>query len=353
MDKIDEQMMQVALKVAQRGRFKTWHNPLVGAVVVKHGKILSVGAHEQYGKEHAEVNALAQLSVSQSSGATLYVTLEPCCHTGKQPPCVAAIIAAKIKRVVIACRDAHAVVNGKGIAMLKKAGIIVDDGCLFGEAYALNRHYFHYYQQRRPWITLKFATTLDGRISLAKNQRTQLSDASASRFMHDERANFDAILVGKNTVLVDNPHLTTPQQCYRPPLRVILDRQAITAKQHDLFVWDDAAPTLLITQKRQVIAPAKNVAVCVLDQITPQAVMAELYRRQIHSVYIEGGAQIHQAFLEAKMWDEVICYTAPIIGGDSGTLACGNGVNASFERLHHVKITQFDDTVRIAGKRRN
>src|SRR3989338_1737631 len=218
----DESCMALALRLALKGKGKTKTNPLVGAVIAKQGKIIGKGWHRAFGKAHAEINALEQAG-KKAAGATLYVTLEPCCHYGKTPPCTKAIISAGINRVVCAMKDPNPLVNGNGIRELRKAGIEMETGLLKERAREMNRGFISIIEKGRPYITLKAALTADGCLTWGNGKRKKITGKEADIYAHKLRAENDAILVGIGTVMKDNPQLTVRLVKGRNPVRIILD----------------------------------------------------------------------------------------------------------------------------------
>jgi diaminohydroxyphosphoribosylaminopyrimidine deaminase / 5-amino-6-(5-phosphoribosylamino)uracil reductase len=311
----DARFMRRALALAERGRGATQPNPVVGAVIVRGGRIAAQGFHKKAGQAHAEVNALGQLRGS-ARGTTMYVTLEPCDHTGRTGPCTDVIIAARPARVVVGCRDPNPLVDGRGLARLRRAGIRVDVGCLEDEAKAAIRAYSVWVREKRPLVTLKAAATLDGFIApKAKAARARsapiwLTSPQARAVAHELRAAHDAILVGAGTVRADNPRLTVRDGKGRPvrqPLRVVLaGRQPLPA---DARVFDRAAPTLTIDDPRGRVAPARALKL--------------LAARGVQSVLVEGGAAIAGAFIKAGLVDRIALFVAPKLLGGGVSVSTG------------------------------
>jgi diaminohydroxyphosphoribosylaminopyrimidine deaminase / 5-amino-6-(5-phosphoribosylamino)uracil reductase len=315
----DARFMRRALALAERGRGTTQPNPVVGAVIVRGGRIAAEGFHRKAGQAHAEVNAFRHLRGS-ARGTTLYVTLEPCDHTGRTGPCTAVIIAARPARVVVGCRDPNPIVDGRGVARLRRAGIRVDVGCLEAECQAAIRAYGVWVRERRPLVTLKAAATLDGfiaerrHVKPGKSRRAPapvwITSPEARTAAHALRAAHDAILVGAGTVRADNPRLTVrlgAGRGARQPLRVVLaGRGALPPRAH---VFDRAAPTLQIDDPRGRVAPARALAL--------------LAARGVQSVLVEGGAAIAGAFVKAGLVDRVALFVAPKLLG--GGLAVAEG----------------------------
>jgi len=328
----DARFMRRALALAERGRGTTQPNPVVGAVIVRGGRIAAEGFHRKAGEGHAEVNALGRLKGS-ARGTTLYVTLEPCDHTGRTGPCTAALIAARPARVVVGCRDPNPIVDGRGIARLRRAGIRVDVGCLEAECAAAIRAYAIWARERRPFVTLKAAATLDGFIAQRARARGRaapvwITGPEARAAAHALRAEHDAILVGAGTVRADNPRLTVRRTGRRPvrqPLRVVLaGRGPLPRRAH---VFDRSAPTLRIDGgSRGLVAPARALAL--------------LAARGVHSVLVEGGAAIAGAFVKAGLVDRVALFLAPkLLGGGLSVAAGGDRPIAQALRLGPISAS--------------
>ena len=320
----DARFMRRALALAERGRGTTQPNPIVGAVIVRGGRVAAEGFHRKAGEGHAEVNALGRLRGS-ARGTTLYVTLEPCDHTGRTGPCTAVLIAARPARVVVGCRDPNPLVDGRGIARLRRAGIRVDVGCLEAECAAAIRAYSVWVRERRPFVTLKAAATLDGfiaerprrgqrgmpRAARGKPAPVWITSPAARAAAHALRAEHDAILVGAGTVRADNPRLTVRlpgRRRVRQPLRVVLaGRRPLPGGAH---VFDQAAPTLRIDGGPR-------------GRVPPARALALLAARGVHSVLVEGGAAIAGAFIQAGLVDRVALFMAPKLLGGGLALAAG------------------------------
>jgi diaminohydroxyphosphoribosylaminopyrimidine deaminase / 5-amino-6-(5-phosphoribosylamino)uracil reductase len=332
----DELLMQRALFHAARGQGRTTPNPVVGAVVVDtEGIVLGHGWHECAGEPHAEVNALAEAG-DRARGGTMYVTLEPCCHTGRTGPCTRRIIEAGVARVVAAMRDPDARVNGRGFDELRAAGIGVSVGVCQAEAHRLNDAFISVKTRHRPLVVLKAATSLDGRIG-HRGMRTQLSSMEADRKTQQLRAAVDAIGVGSETLLVDDPVLTS-RQCrrIRPLVRVVLDRQLRTPPTARLFSTLDDGPVIILTGAEAFASAPGRVAalervgalVRVADNL-PTAV-ASLLEWDVSTLLVEGGARVHEALWKAGLVDRVHLIVAPrALGSDAIPLFNGYRVARS------------------------
>ena len=315
----DELYMRRCLQIAAAGYGRVSPNPMVGAVVVCDGLIIGEGYHRQCGGAHAEVNAIAAVrEPSLLSRATLYVSLEPCSHYGKTPPCSRLIIEKQIPRVVVGCLDPFPEVSGRGIAMLRAAGIAVKTGVLESECRALNAAFMTAHTLQRPYVVLKWAQSRDGFIDRcrAPQEPPQLfSDALTRQWAHRLRAGCDAILTGAHTVTCDNPSLTLrywPGR--RSPLRVVLARNPITPA--DARLLTDGEPTLVFNRHRhETVGSVKYIAVNEDEPLLPQ-LLSRLYAEGVTSLLVEGGAQTLQSFIDAQLWDEARVETAPLtLGG--------------------------------------
>jgi diaminohydroxyphosphoribosylaminopyrimidine deaminase / 5-amino-6-(5-phosphoribosylamino)uracil reductase len=327
----DEKFMRLALKLARRGLGKVSPNPMVGAVVVKEGRVIARGYHHAFGADHAEVDAFKNAS-DDLAGSALYVTLEPCAHYGKTPPCVNAIIDKKIGRVVIGMQDPDKRVNGKSIAMLKEKGIDVTVDVLETECRALNEKYIKHRTTGLPFVTLKFAQTLDGRIAAANGKSRWIASPESLKLAHELRAIHDAILVGAGTVLKDNPELTTRLVKGRNPLRVVLDSNLKLPPDRKVFGGLDYAKTVLATTAwyaKEKLAALKELGLEVLivppdaeGRVELKALLKILGARDISSVLVEGGGETITSFLRLGLADKIIAIVAPKIMG-KGTDAVG------------------------------
>ncbi|WP_125981253.1 bifunctional diaminohydroxyphosphoribosylaminopyrimidine deaminase/5-amino-6-(5-phosphoribosylamino)uracil reductase RibD [Loigolactobacillus iwatensis] len=344
--------MRLALHEALKGRYLTYTNPMVGAVFVKNNNIIGVGHHLGFGYEHAEVNAFHNVqSPEEVNNSTLYVTLEPCSHFGKTPPCCRQLVAWGVKMVYIAQKDPNPLVGGKGISYLREHGVLVHIGLEQAAAEKLNQFYNFFYRQRRPFITLKVAQTLDGRVSLGGEQRTYLTDKVANQDVQKLRGDYQAILVGSGTVLADDPKLTVRQQLKYPPVRVVLDRRGrITPAQQ---VTDNAAPTWLFTENQKSAAKLANTTVKVFykPKWSINLVIQELAQAGIQSVLVEGGPQLHDAFLVTNNWQRLIIYQTNQLAGGTG-LAAFQSQRQSTEltTLEIRSVKKIGNAIKITGE---
>ncbi|HEY8927949.1 MAG TPA: bifunctional diaminohydroxyphosphoribosylaminopyrimidine deaminase/5-amino-6-(5-phosphoribosylamino)uracil reductase RibD [Mucilaginibacter sp.] len=309
-----EKYIQRCLELAQLGVGAVSPNPMVGAVVVLNDRIIGEGYHQKYGEAHAEVKAINQVieSFPDAAGilkqATIYVSLEPCAHYGKTPPCADLIIKHQIPNVVVGCRDPFAQVDGKGIEKLKEAGIKVITSVLEKECQWLNRRFFTRVQKHRPYVILKWAQTADGFFAPDDNSQFWITGEESRRLVHQWRAEEDAILIGKNTAAIDNPRLNVRYAQGRAPKRVVIDRRLKLDPTLNLF--DQSVETLVFNElKTDVDDKIKYIALEDFDRYVPQYILFQLYLQDIQSVIIEGGATTLNSFIEAGLWDEARIFT--------------------------------------------
>jgi len=323
---VDLDYMERALFLAARGRGRTSPNPLVGAVVVAgDGVVVGQGFHRRAGEPHAEVLALEE-SGSRARGATMYCTLEPCCHVGRTGPCVERIVEAGITRLVAAIGDPNPLVNGKGFEHLREHGVDVQIGLGAPAALALNQPFLTLMRQGRPFVILKAATSQDGRIAQAPGRRTQLTSAPANRHAHALRAEVDAIGVGSGTILADDPQLT-PRGAYRerPLTRVVFDRRLRTPPDAAVLSTRSAGPVIIITSAAAAAQPAlrapleaQGAEIEVAVDGTVRAALDRLAARQIESLLLEGGAALHAAAWDEGVVDFLRLYVTPRVIGPGG-----------------------------------
>ncbi len=297
--------MYRCFELAQKGAGYTAPNPMVGAVLVFDNKIIGEGYHAAYGQAHAEVNCINNVPAEKKvciSKSTLYVSLEPCTHFGKTPPCTDLIIAHKIPRVVTGCKDSFAAVNGKGIEKLQAAGIEVITGVLEHEATALNKRFFTFNNKQRPYIILKWAQSSNGKIADDTNERLHISNHICNSIVHTWRSHEAAILVGTKTALKDNPALTTRLVAGKNPLRLVIDRQLILPTSLKLF--DGTAKTFVYNFWKT--EAHEKVSYCKLNryQSVSGQIVHHLFNNNIQSLIVEGGAKILQSFIDGGYWDE-------------------------------------------------
>lgn len=329
---MDEQWMNMALQLAGKGLGRTSPNPVVGAVIVNHGQIVGTGFHQKAGGPHAEIHALREAG-AKAQGATLYVTLEPCCHYGKTPPCTEAIIEAGIDRVVVATLDPNPLVAGKGIQQLRAAGIQVTVGVLEEEARRQNEVFLRYITANKPFCALKMAVTLDGKIATVRGDTRWITGSPARTFTHRLRGRYDAILVGINTVINDDPLLTCRLEDGqgKDPIRIILDSKLRIPPMARVLNQASEAPTIIITtghhdpDKRKLLESWGAEVIPVDDhygKVNLNSLMEVLAERHITGILVEGGAQVAAALLEAELVDKLYWFIAPkIVGGQAAPSA--------------------------------
>ncbi len=294
--------MRRALELARLGSGMVSPNPMVGCVIVHDNRVIGEGWHREYGGPHAEVYAVnSVMDKDLLKESTVYVTLEPCAHYGKTPPCAALLAGYRVKRVVICNGDPNPLVAGKGIAIMERAGISVERGLLEGEGLEVNRRFFTFFEKKRPYIILKWAETADGYIARENYDSKWISNDVSRMLVHKWRAEEDAILVGKNTAKFDDPSLTVRDWSGRNPLRLVTDRHL--ELQETLHLFDGSIPTVCYNLRKAEKTGKVEFFRC-RERHFFEDVFADLYRREIRSVMVEGGAAILRALLEAGLWDE-------------------------------------------------
>lgn len=345
----DHRHMTQALRLAERGAWTTRPNPMVGCVIVAADEVVGEGWHQQKGGPHAEVFAL-QAAGARARGATAYVTLEPCAHTGSTGPCADALIAAGVSRVVAAMRDPFPQVDGAGFDRLRAAGIAVESGLMETQARALNRGFLSRIERGRPWLRVKLACSLDGRTAMANGDSKWISGEASRADVMRWRARAGALLTGSGTVLADDPHLTVrlaEDAPFAVPLRVVLDPGLATIARGN--VRDGAAPTLYVHAHDAKVpqgfaAPRIAIGRGGDGQLDLAAVLSALGAGEINEVQVEAGATLSGAFLRAGLVDELLLYIAPVLLGERGRpLFDGLGIDTMAQRLHLQTI----DTRRV------
>lgn len=332
-----EKYMLRALELAEMGRGNVAPNPMVGCVIVYEDKIIGEGYHAKYGEEHAEVNAIDSVKNQKLlSNATAYVTLEPCAHFGKTPPCANLLVEKNIKKVVIAAVDSNPLVGGKGVSILKEAGIEVLTGVLEKQARIQNRRFFTVMEKGRPYILLKWAETKDGYVARKDYSSKWISNSSSRQLVHKWRAEEQAILVGKNTAKYDDPSLTTRDWLGKNPIRLVMDSNLELSSKLKLF--DGSGLTivynLLQSKKEGLVEWVK------LEQMHLEELLQDLQQRKIQSVLVEGGTTLLRKFLNRELWDEARVFT--------GNTKFGEGIGAPFISKSPVeRINLLDDELNI------
>lgn len=331
----DYEYMRMALQLAQKGIGWVSPNPMVGAVIVKEDRIIGRGYHERYGQPHAERNALASCTESPE-GATMYVTLEPCCHHGKQPPCVDAILQAGISRVVVGSADPNPLVAGNGIRILREHGVSVTEDILREECDAINQVFFHYIQTKQPFVVLKYAMTMDGKIAAYTGDSKWITGETARSHVQQQRHRYSGIMVGVGTVLTDDPLLTCRIPGSKSPVRVICDSRLRTPLDAQVVVTAKETPTIIATccadSDRQEAYRKAGCSVLLLPEkdghIDLQALLRELGQEGLDSLLLEGGGTLNWSALKSGIVRKVQTYIAPkLFGGETAkTPIEGQGV---------------------------
>jgi diaminohydroxyphosphoribosylaminopyrimidine deaminase/5-amino-6-(5-phosphoribosylamino)uracil reductase len=360
MKKSHEYYMNLAMKLALRAKGKTYPNPMVGALVVKGDRILGRGFHAKAGLPHAEIIALDEAG-KNSKGATLYVTLEPCVHFGRTAPCVDRIISSRIKEVIVGMIDPNPINNGKGIAILKQRGIKVSVGILEGKLKRMNEVFIKYISKRMPFITVKVAESLDGRIATRTGDSKWITSDKSRGFAHRIRQDFDAIMVGVNTVLRDNPKLDawfTKKQ----PVKIIVDSQLSTPQSSNVFSHGAAVIIVTLptksgqeTENRKILVDkAKVLEVKEKDgQINLKDMFKKLFQMGIRSILVEGGGTLNGSLFDDGLVDKVMFFISPrIIGGKEAIgSVMGQGI-ARVERSVRIKdlrLRRFGEDILVEG----
>lgn len=357
----DEEYMNYALSLAERGMGYVNPNPYVGAIIVKDGRIIGQGWHEKYGGWHAERNALANC-LENPEGATLYVTLEPCCHQGKTPPCTEAILQSGIKKVVIGCLDPNPLMAGKGAALLRKAGIEVITGVSEDKCQKLNEVFFHYIQTQTPYVVMKYAMTMDGKIATASGKSQWITGAGARENVHRSRNKYSSIMVGVGTVIADNPSLTCRITGGRNPIRIICDTELNTPIDSTLITTAKEVRTIIATactsSERQRPYLTYGCEILSINRyqnhIDLNHLMTELGKAGIDSVLLEGGSALNFSALQSRIVNKVQAYIASkLFGGEQSKSPVGGAgiqeVNNCFT-LKNQTLTWFGEDVLMEGE---
>jgi len=344
----DEFYMKKALKLARKGEGRVSPNPMVGAVIVKDDRIIGEGYHKEFGGNHAEINAINSASET-IQGTTFYVTLEPCSHHGKTPPCTDTIIKVNPSRIVIGTADPNPLVSGRGIDILKHHGIETDVGILEEECRKLNEIFFKFIRTKTPFITLKFAQTIDGRIATSTGHSRWISSVPSLTFAHRLRSMHDGIMVGAGTILTDDPELTVRHARGKNPLRIVVDSTLRIQANARVLKNQENAKTIIATTQycnkenlRHLIDSGIETLIINSENqkhVDLKKLLTELGKKEISSVLVEGGSEIITSFLKEKIADRVVIITAPKIIG-TGTPAVGN-----------LGIKRMDDAIKLSSKK--
>lgn len=341
MEEREENYMRRAITLAKKGIGKVNPNPLVGAVIVKDNRIIGEGYHARYGDLHAERHAFANLS-EDARGATLYVTLEPCCHHGKQPPCTNAIISHGIKKVYVGSDDPNALVAGKGIAALREHGIEVVTGLLQKECDALNPAFFHYIRHKSPYVVMKYAMTMDGKIATGKGHSRWITSEEAREYVQKTRNYLSGIMVGSGTVLKDNPELTCRMEGGRNPVRIICDGRLQIPLDSKIVRTAKAIPTYIATRegcrglKKAERLEEENIKLLYINEtdghIDLKELMGQLGELGIDSILLEGGSKLNESAVKAGIVSCIQVYIAPKIFGGEGIYTPVGGEGVEFPK---------------------
>ncbi len=363
MDSTDEKWMRRALELAAKGRGRTSPNPMVGAVVVKDGQVVGEGYHARAGEAHAEVNAL-RLAGQSAIGATLYITLEPCVHYGRTPPCVEAIREAKVGRLVVGTLDVNPLVEGQGVRRLEEDGVPVQVGVLEQECRLLNKAYITWMSERRPFVLLKVAASLDGKIATYRGHSRWLSCEASRRRVHAIRNEVDAVMVGAETVIRDDPELTIRlvEGEVRHPLRIVVDSTLRLPLSSRLLAEGPEVPTVVATtakaplERREAIEAMGRQVLVLPDRegrLDLSALMRHLAELQVVSLMLEGGAELNASMVEAGLVDEVLIILTPrLLGGSAAPTVMGGLGAATVEEgwsLKDLSVQQVGSDFHLSG----
>jgi diaminohydroxyphosphoribosylaminopyrimidine deaminase/5-amino-6-(5-phosphoribosylamino)uracil reductase len=340
---VHEKYMRLAIKLAKKADGMTSPNPLVGAVVVKNGSVVGMGYHRKAGLAHAEVNALKNAG-PRAHGATLYVTLEPCDHFGRTPPCTSAIVKSGIKKVVIGMKDPNPLNNGRGIRRLRDNGIEAVTGILAAEAAAMNRPYVKFITKKMPYVTVKAAQTLDGKIATRSGDSKWISGDDSRLYVHRLRSKVDAVMVGANTVMKDDPTLLSKVPGAKQPIRIIVDGRAAIPAASKIFSSPKAPEVILassVSGRRQ--------------RIDLKKLLKALADKGIMHVLVEGGGELIAGLIEKDLVDRLLIFVAPkVVGGRSAiTSVEGAGVSkiSAARRFDIKNVTRFKDDILIEAEK--
>lgn len=350
----DLKFMKIALKLGQKGKGFTEPNPMVGAVVVKDGKILARGYHKRYGSHHAERAALEKV---KAPGTTLYVTLEPCCHYGNTPPCTEIIVKKKVKRVVVAMHDPNPRVNCNGIDLLSKHGIKVEVGLCGDMAARLNRHYLEYITRKLPYVAINAGVSIDGKMTDKYGKSQWITDRQLRNYSHSLRGEFSAILAGVKTILVDDPQLTIREKAWKNKslYRVILDSGNVMDKSLRIFQEQERFPLVIFSAKDAKNRERKVDHHFFITRrgngLFLEEVLHMLSQMGIASVLVEGGGQIIDSFLQAGLYDEILLFTADkLIGGKESVEFFAGGTELAKSAVFREKeVVEFDSGYLVRG----
>jgi diaminohydroxyphosphoribosylaminopyrimidine deaminase / 5-amino-6-(5-phosphoribosylamino)uracil reductase len=347
----DESYIRLAAEIAKKGMGNVSPNPLVGCVIIKNDRIIGAGYHENYGGPHAEINAINSAN-ENVEGSTLYINLEPCSHYGKTPPCVDKIIEKKISRVVIGTMDMNPMVSGDGIKKLKSAGIDVKVGVLEKECIDLNKFFFKFITKKTPFVSLKAATTLDGKIADMYGDSKWVSSVASRRHVHHLRSKYDAVLIGTGTALKDNPSLTVRLVEGRNPKRIILDSGLKLDFTQNLLISNSDKKLYIVTSKenagKQKVSKLEKRGINVIfvredgdGKLNLKSILRELAKIQIASLLVEGGGEIFSSFIKNNLFDDILLFISPKVLGD-GISVTGNLGIKNMKKAYKFKIRETE-----------
>jgi diaminohydroxyphosphoribosylaminopyrimidine deaminase/5-amino-6-(5-phosphoribosylamino)uracil reductase len=356
----DEKWMKRALRLAEKGRGRTSPNPMVGAVLVKNGQVVGEGYHARAGEAHAEILALRQAG-EEARGSTLYINLEPCIHYGKTPPCAPAVIEAKVRRVVIGMEDPNPLVTGRGLKSLKKAGLDVEVGVLEKECRRLNEAFCKYILKKEPFVILKVAATLDGKIATREGDSKWISGETSRHFVHRMRDQVDGVVVGIGTVLKDDPQLTARIKKGRDPYRIILDSR-LRIPEDAKVIGNSPSKTIIATTElaaRDKIErlEKKGVRILTLDskqgRVDLKNCLSKLGEMGMMSLLVEGGSQVNGSFLDEGLIDKILFFLSPKLIGDREALGIfGGSGKANLKEtipLNELRVRRMGEDILIEG----
>ncbi|MDI7258945.1 MAG: bifunctional diaminohydroxyphosphoribosylaminopyrimidine deaminase/5-amino-6-(5-phosphoribosylamino)uracil reductase RibD [Thermodesulfobacteriota bacterium] len=358
--KNDEHWMRRALRLAARGRGRTSPNPMVGAVLLKDGKVIGEGYHKRAGESHAEIIAIKRAG-NAARGATLYINLEPCSHYGKTPPCAHALIEAGMKRVVVGMEDPNPLVKGRGMEALRKAGLDVETGILEEECRRLNEAFCKYILKKEPFVMMKIASTLDGKIATQRGESKWITGEASRRFVHRLRDQVDGLLVGIGTILKDDPMLTARIRGGRDPYRIVLDSRLRIPEGARVVVTSPAktiiATTELAPVERREALEKNGVRVLILDstqeRVNLRSLLSKLGEMEMMSLLIEGGSEVNGSFLDQGLIDKIFLFLSPKLMGDcqSPGIFKGRGAATLEEAcsLNRLSVKRIGEDILVEG----
>lgn len=338
----DELLMEKCIELAKKGKGFVSPNPLVGCVIVKDGKIIGSGYHKNYGEAHAEVNAVNEAKKNGKSlkGSTVFVNLEPCSHFGKTAPCADLLLSEQVSKVVIGIKDPYEKVNGSGIKILKKAGIEIITGILKEECMELNKFFLKFVTQKLPYVSLKIAQSIDGKIALNNYKSKWITGDESRKYVHQLRSEYDVVLIGKNTAKYDNPSLTVRDVHGRTPYRIVIDKDSTLPVNLKLFTDDDKEKTFVIkgiSKKSLTDIYSRNIIrVKEKDQkLVLKDILKKFYSLNISSVLVEGGANLYSQFVKTDLFDDIFLFIAPKI--------IGKGISS----FNDFEVSKLSDAVNL------